>query len=187
MLIKNFQRYNYYCSKHKTSIKKETPSSEKLCKEDKHLIKKYFDMGRVSLLSKPVCVYPNDTRPSRIERFNNPLRAICIYDMISYDQTLDIYYINTDVITNNVINKLMDKFMGNAKSTTRFTPTEWANIEYYFKEIKGKTEDMYELLDESNSLDSNSFNGRFSDGNDEDYDDWEYGTEPSYGFYQKSS
>jgi hypothetical protein len=23
--------------------------------------------------------------------------------------------------------------------------------------------------------------------NDEDYDDWEYGTEPSYGFYQKSS
>jgi len=184
MLIKNFQRYNYYCSTHKTSIKDKTPSSKKLCNEDTHVI---GNMSRVSLFSKPVCVYPNDTRPSRIERFNNPLRAICINDMISYDTYLDIYYIKeNDDMTNNAINQLMYKFVGNNNSTTRFTPTEWDNILYYFRNIKDKTEKMYPLLDESSSLGSNSFKSRFSDGNDEDNDDEYYNEElAEYGGRKK--
>lgn len=40
MLVRAFQRYNFYCSENKISQKENDPT--KLCEEDRHIIEKYF-------------------------------------------------------------------------------------------------------------------------------------------------
>jgi len=126
MLLKLFQRYNYYCSR----TKPRNREVDILCNNDLKMIEKYFKNNKnksYNIFSSSICI---------------DKKSKCLDDLISYSTLFDIYYLNPKLDPSSKLYdrelgyRFLKKYVGDSNSKTRFTPNEWDNIIYYFSKIR---------------------------------------------------